>query len=261
MADKPILFSRAMVFAILDDRKTMTRRLLNPQPPSWVHPDDTPGFSCMTPPRHIEFRGRYIDQASVDHGPASKFIPLPYIMGDRLWVREDHYRFGHWEPVVGKLTKGGRQKWKFVADSDELLFDPPKVLRKGRHHKDPATPAWHKRIGRFMPRSFSRLTPAVTGIKVERYRNISEDDAALEGFADGPMGDAIPETPIGGGLTVSSPGGWASASGHFMAYWEILHQVEDWDYDPWLVAISFTAHHCNIDEFSTVTQSVKAIAA
>lgn len=167
MKERPILFSAQMVRAILDGRKTQTRRIVKPQVA--VLTDDLARSLGVRPPSEVN----------------QPVIPCPYgFVGDRLWVREEHYRFGHWEPVVGAKarTERGRQRWKFGADTDETLFDAPAVFRKGRHHKDSGTAAWHKRLARFMPRALSRISLDVAGVRVERLNDISESDAKAEGI-------------------------------------------------------------------------------
>lgn len=176
MKQRPILFSAPMVRAILDGRKTQTRRLVSPQPLPPVH-----RWECID--GHWHARG-------VTPGVARQYcttwpdpVGCPYgVVGDRLWVREEHYRFGHWEPVPGVRTPGGRQKWKFVGDTNEVLFEAPRAFRNGCHQKDPATSAWHKRLARFMPRWASRITLEVTGVRVEQLQGLSEADALAEGF-------------------------------------------------------------------------------
>ncbi len=175
MTARPILFSAPMVQAILDGRKPMTRRVMKPQPEwktigskSWWHVDK---------PVHSSW-----NENSVANDTAHLLNSCPYgVPGDRLWVRETHYRYGHWEPVPGIKTKTGRMKWKFVEDSQEFLYEPPAEYRKGRHHKDPATPAWHKRLARFMPRRVSRLTLEIVDVRVERVQDISDADCEREG--------------------------------------------------------------------------------
>lgn len=88
----------------------------------------------------------------------------------------------------------------------------------------------------------------VTDVRVQPLLNISEDDARAEGFTDGPIGDPIAETDIGDGWTVSSPGGYASAAGHFQVYWAQLYP--DWDgfSSPWVAAYTFRPILGNIDQ-------------
>ena len=156
MHERPILMSGQNGQRCNDGTKTMTRRIMIPQP---VLNADGKGWTW----RH---KTGLIGCASGD----TPSIYGKYPPGSRLWVREEHYQFGHWEPIEGVLTKGGRQKWKFVADTNEVLFDAPELFRKARNAKAPATPAWHKRLARFMPRRFSRTILEVVSETVERVQ-------------------------------------------------------------------------------------------
>lgn len=248
MADRPILFSAPMVRALLNGTKTQTRRALNPQPPSWVYPNDKPGYSCLTPKGCIEFRGRYVDEAGEDHGPASKFVKLPYLKGDHLWVRESYYQRGHWEPVEGTRTKGGRQKWAFMPIGP-ISFDAPAEFRKGRHSADPETVAWHKRLGRFMPRAASRLTLTVTDVRVERLQDISEADAIAEGIyrLGGLYCHSRPGDHFGNESAIAVPAGWDQATYAYQALWDRINGPGAWEANPWVVAVSFDVERRNID--------------
>jgi len=171
MADHPILFSPPMVRGLIREieqsgnGKTQTRRVITPRR------------------NHSLFDGTWSDSYVLDPGNANwRADDIPYHIGDRLWCREEHYQFGHWEIDPLKRTAGGRDKWRFVADRYDVLFDPPENFRKGRHHNDPATPDWHKRLGRFMFRRHSRLTLYVTEVRVERLQSINESDAVAEGL-------------------------------------------------------------------------------
>ena len=214
MKSKPILFSAAMVRALLDGTKSQTRRkcIARTQDQS-----DIIGGAIMED----------IMDADIGYheGEAWRRFPCPYGQaGDQLWVREEHYQFGHWEPIKGKLTKGGRQKWAFITHPDSAVtFTPPAVYRKGRHHKDSATPAWHKRLARFMPRSYSRITLEVVSVRVERLQEISEQDAIAEGVRCRCMSSAITVTPR-------------------VAYselWESINGPGSWDANPWVWVVEF----------------------
>lgn len=170
MKARPILFSRHMVRAILESRKTQTRRIIKPQP-----------YACD---------GEFVSQFEDSNGDPVLIGDKRFLdrcrygkLGDRLWVREEHYRYGHWEEVHGVRTKLGRQKWRFVADTDEVLYDPPASFRKGRHHRDPFTSAWHKPLARFMPRTASRIDLEVVSVRVEMLHDIIDEDAVAEGVS------------------------------------------------------------------------------
>lgn len=214
MKERPILFSGPMVRAILDVRKTQTRRVVKPQPQksgrwwswkNWEGSDDGDRFGPML--------------ASIISANSSYGAP-----GDRLWVREEHYRFGHWEPVPGVRTKTGRMKWRFVADSQEVCFDAPDIFRKGRHHKDPGTPAWHKRLARFMPRLASRITLEITDVRVERLQDISEEDAMAEGCE---------------WQHWTFPNSTTPGKTSYCVLWESINGAGSWDANPWVCVVSF----------------------
>lgn len=238
MADLPIPFSAPMVRAILREiekpgtGKTQTRRLVKPQGGSTCWQERAPS-------------GDHVWKTDVRHafGPAT-MLDL-YDIGDRLWVREEHFQFGHWEIDPGKLTKGGRDKWRFVADRPEVVFVPPAEYRNGRHAKDPATPAWHKRLGRFIFRKHSRMTLYVTDVRVERLQDISEADAIAEGL------ELIPREQRGQQLLFRVPGVdvpvGASPPHLYGRLWNFINGPGAWQENPWVVAYTFVPRLGNID--------------
>lgn len=165
--ERPILFSGEMVRAILDGRKTQTRRVVTPQPnnpdvfgvsPVWgygVHkanaslPGAKPGRFCL----HAAF--------SVDGKRVDRFLPCPYGQpGDRLWVRECFsYVYGQRTPQIDT----GFAIW-YWADGPTEHGDWTKPK-----------PSIH------MPRWASRITLEITNVRVQRVQEISENDAQDEG--------------------------------------------------------------------------------
>lgn len=94
----------------------------------------------------------------------------------------------------------------------------------------PAVCKWRPSI--FMPRKYSRITLRITGVRVERLQDISEDDAIAEGI-DGPLCVE---------LTTKSPwkGVCAPVAIHaYAALWERINGVGSWNASPWVWAISF----------------------
>ncbi len=235
MADLPIPFSRPMSLALREGRKTQTRRYLNPQP----RVDDQGNLIVgkWNYGQTIGDRGSMVANFNSSSFRKRLRIPSP---GDRLWVREEHYRFGHWVPIEGELTRGGRQKWAFVADSDEVLYDPPARFRRSRHLSDFATPFWHKRNARFMFRRHSRITLLVTDVRVQHLQDIDEADAAAEGTQEPTLRD------LGGDLAQAA---WSERQ-VYSRLWNHLHGAGAWDLNPWVSATTFTVTLKNIDQVS-----------
>jgi len=198
MKERPILFSAAMVRAILEERKTQTRRPLKDQPldviPMLVL-HEWCGLMSKEPARGAVFGCRY------------------GVPGDRLWVKETHWRFGWW--IKNGWTKKGKQAWKFAADGlhKHAAFTPP-------HHNPSRTEkGWHKRPSIFMPRWASRITLEITAVRVERLQDITHEDAACEGVQDVNTGDFI--TP-------------------YATLWDkINRKTHPWPINPWVWVITF----------------------
>ncbi len=263
MADRPIIFSAPMVAALRAGTKTQTRRELKlptkteggfpiyerPDMGGW-EPTTVGGGGCTlldgTPAP---------EKIAIWHQTTGICMLTPIQPGDRLWVRESYFQFGHWEPIAGAKTKGGRQKWGFVADRREILFDAPAEHRKGMHSADPATPAWHKRLGRFMPRSASRMTLLVTEVRVQRLQECSEEDAIAEGIVcqnvivgmacyGGPPCEITADRYFFDGCDDE---GFEDAVSAYAALWDSINGAGAWDANPWVVAYSFSVEPRNID--------------
>ncbi|MBA7590783.1 hypothetical protein ES708_32920 [subsurface metagenome] len=188
---------------ILDGTKTMTRRVIVPQPPTLE--DGSLLFSWRNMPQV--------------HSPYGQ-------VGDRLWVRETHYRYGHWNK--NGLTKTGRQKWTFKPDREVVRFtdDIPIVVSQGKKYV-----GWYKRPSIFMPRWASRIMLEITELRVERVQEIGVEDCLAEGLlTEFHSGD------IDGMSLVHS-----DLLGQFHNLWDSLNAKRGygWDTNPWVWVIGF----------------------
>lgn len=149
MSERPILFSGPMVNAIIAGRKTVTRRVVKPQPD-----EEREGHAWW---RDGWFRTARYEHSGEDH-PASKLLTCPYVKpGTRLWVRET------WRPILSGRLAGGY----------DYRADDPSASGEGFM-------PWKLSI--FMPRAASRLTLEVVSVRVERLQDVTEADAVLEGL-------------------------------------------------------------------------------
>lgn len=151
MKERPILFSGLMVRAILEGRKTQTRRVVkNATGPFWDHP----GYRIVM---HDGFTFWETHSGKPNqYGPS---IACPYGKpGDRLWVRETWWAAR--DDVRGEMK---RDTVRYAATADGLGV--PKFR-----------PSIH------MPRWASRITLEVVSVRVERLQDISEEDAKAEGI-------------------------------------------------------------------------------
>jgi hypothetical protein len=168
-----------MVRAILEGRKTQTRRVIKPQPP------DIPGLFYEQAEPGV-WRG-YLSAAfrePANVSPLALFgtyggqLYCPYAVGDRLWVREPFYV----QPDLWKQCHGP-QPIHYAAD----------VAHRAEAGDYTCKPSIH------MPRWASRITLEIVAIRVERVQDISEANAYAEGiteeeaaahWCDGPLPEA-----------------------------------------------------------------------
>lgn len=185
MKERGMIFNAEMVRAILDGRKTQTRR-----PIKWK-------------------QTRFTEMAERDDGSlwpwaedcergGDIWFACPFgEVGDRIWVRETFCAVpDHEEPA-------GCSALLYAADGN------------GPYGK--WTPSIH------MPRWASRLTLEITGVRVERLRDLSEDDAKSEGI-----------TPPSGGVLP----GWEYRI-NFRDLWMDIYGADNWEANPWVWVIEF----------------------
>ncbi|MCR6026809.1 hypothetical protein HLI26_07415 [Salmonella enterica subsp. enterica] len=153
MKERGMIFNAEMVRAILDGRKTQTRRIVKSDCMDIGEKDD----GTLWPWREHDNGGDY-------------WYPCPFgAVGDRIWVRETFATLepGSYEPV--KPQHGYCQDLRYAA-TDRLAKSGSDI----RGYK--WIPSLH------MPRWASRITLEITGVRVERIASISTESARAEGY-------------------------------------------------------------------------------
>lgn len=207
MKERPILFSDAMVRAILDGRKTQTRRVVKPAP-DWLHPEPCSGETAEGFQSGLDY-----SLWAHEGDPEADQRRCPYGgPGDRLWVRETARvattgwcsKDGHEFVIEYKAGGSLRQKYKC-----------PKPFPACSHNKD-FSPKWQPAI--HMPRWASRITLEMTDVSVERLNDISESDAIAEGVRRQSAAEPIDL---------------------YMQLWEKINGTGSWATNPWVWVIEF----------------------
>lgn len=200
MKERGIIFSGPMVRALLEGRKTQTRRIVKP-PRGWA--DRFPNVDpwCLRSPGAVWWwDGRH------KHTGVKQDCPYGQ-PGDRLWVKE----------AWGVLYP------QYINDADELTFW--KADYSNQELEEQILPKWKSPL--FMPRSRSRILLEITGVRVKRLQDISEEDARAEGV------DISDEwTGCADDLTGS----------HAKAYqflWESINGSGSWDENPFCWVLEF----------------------
>ncbi|HHN5367024.1 TPA: hypothetical protein ACQ8UR_003893 [Escherichia coli] len=224
MIERPIFFNAEMVRAILEGRKTQTRRLMKIQPKlnGGMYEVFGAGWSS----------GMNSVPAMLGHSLATN---CPFGQpGDRLWVRET------WADV----NASGIPAIAYRADKDVLLLTEDESFHDengevnyndSRIEKYPFA-QWYSDLvdgteGRWrpsihMPRWVSRISLGITNVRVERLHSISEADAKAEGVFPAAYAITPPE---------------AACRVGFGDTWRSIYGEESWTANPWVWVIEFTA--------------------
>lgn len=239
-----MLYSEPMVLGLLADEKTMTRRIMARQ-----KKHEFTEYTLLGQHGHAddeaERRGGWAQPwLAIEHAPdwpdgKDDQCSCPYASqrGDRIRVKETFYAWGWWEQRENR--KKGRDEWHFI---DKTLEDgrayryaagelPIGKLKRGTD----TGMAWWKRPAIFMPSAASRITLEITGLRVERLKEITEADAIAEGIKryTGPLRwvrylDAITGEPVHN-----------TARDAFFALWVAINGQESLDANPWVWVIKF----------------------
>ncbi|WP_249554197.1 hypothetical protein [Shewanella sp. 8A] len=174
MKQRPIIFNTEMVRAILDGRKTQTRRPMNPQP----EPDtETSKGGYWFPCRAFQSMVHVEDlKDPLWRGMASDACPICSV-GDQLYVRETWYQKGHY---CMPMWDGADLDDAFWSRTKQAKYFASDRIKKVSHKF--GEDFWRKRPSIHMPRWAARIILEVTDIRVERVQDISERDAWAEGF-------------------------------------------------------------------------------
>ncbi|GJH15010.1 hypothetical protein CBA19CS22_00730 [Caballeronia novacaledonica] len=219
MREIPMLFSGAMVRAILDGRKTQTRRVVKSSR-AWPI-EFVGGAGDREDPSCYGFEDLNSAQwwtLAPSDAVDSHQIPCPYgAPGDRLWVRE---------ACGAHELREGLDGVRYAADGGFVPIDGTQeavdwwiVLNSYRGLKCATVPPIH------MPRWASRITLEITGVRVERLQEISQDDAEAEGIN---FLRSVPDADE-----------TLDARGLFHCLWDGINGDGAWAANPWVWVVEF----------------------
>lgn len=250
MSHRQILFSGPMVRALLDGRKTQTRRVVKPKlveliewfagdaEDDTVAPSDFVGlnyykwFDELKNGKHVE-RGPEWLLHSTEY-PEEGIIPVGRLHGapgDHLWVRETWAAPDYCDEI--KPSEFASCTWYRADDSGpfETGAIPVPGEKRGR---------WRPSI--HMPYWASRITLRISDVRVERLQEISEADAKAEGiqYSERLEGYTVEE---GNFFHCSDP------RRSFEGLWESINGPDSWDENPWVWVIEFEVIPKNLTQY------------
>ena len=201
--ERPILFSGPMVRAILEGRKTQTRRVMKPQP-------TTDGYWWTW--KQVSCNG---ETGLRDGLPC--LGPCPYgKLGDRLWVRET-LRAVH----DTKLLPDERMPIAAYAADGSHCWSKNRFRVPWRWERG-VLPSIH------LPRILSRITLEITDVRVQRLQDISEADAVAEGCGIYSEGEWLNQVECG-----------ITRRKRFEELWQSINGPDSWSANPWVWALTF----------------------
>lgn len=239
MNERPIIFSGESVRAILEGRKTQTRRVVKNVTGDSIFWKDGRSFPLPTCDR--------VRETHWDNGCG--VILCPYGRpGDRLWVREAWQLFRDRTPeqqakIAAWFAKGdhsnfmneieewspmpdGQIKYCYAADFGDWAYDVDSDMKP-----------WKSSI--FMPRAVSRLTLEITTVRVERLQDITEADARAEGVGDEEMVNRVDTDILPTAAMLHEP--FENDRVWFAHAWnEINGKKYSWQSNPWVWVIEWS---------------------
>ncbi|MCX2942900.1 hypothetical protein ORG37_07280 [Rahnella perminowiae] len=199
MKERPVLFNAEMVKAILSGRKTQTRRVIK--------------FPLRDVNMGCELAGNELagEVAAGDYRNCPLGQP-----GDQLWVREAIFP----APLELQSIPPRETLWNIAyRDGKQLEKLAPAAYNPTIYNYERWTPSIH------MPRWASRIDLLITGVRVERLNDISQEDAKSEGCCYG-RGGGVPDLAV-------------SPTDHFPTLWESIYGIKSWAANPWVWVIEF----------------------
>ncbi|EFB4108525.1 hypothetical protein AB5T19_000855 [Escherichia coli] len=212
MKERGMIFNGEMVRAILDGRKTQTRRVMKPQP----EPCPAPRGGHWWPSNVFKTILHVEEEMQNGKGGWGGLVgdACPFgDVGDRIWVRETWAEAGASAPDL-KLY---RANYPAHVPTHYENVPPAEDVRW--------TPSIH------MPRWASRITLEIIGVRVERLNSISQEDAQAEGMELKGWRPTYSDPDSGGEV-------WTPYD-NFAQLWESIYGEESWKANPWVWVIEF----------------------
>lgn len=217
----PVLFNTDMVRAILDGRKTVTRRICKD-----VNEYVVPDMSFYDAEKRTYAVHNFADKEHKDQLSIAERT-CPICPGDILYVRESVFQgVGHYLDVSGETVSVLTNDFEYYADG----------LHEKDHWKDKYERTWmHRRPSIHMPKEAARIWLKVKDVRVERLQEITEEQAKAEGAIDNRGFIHSPDNEYDHIHT---------AKEHFSEIWNSTIKKSDldrygWDANPWVWVIEF----------------------
>lgn len=213
--ERPILFSAPMVRAILEGRKTVTRRAVR----VGFNPEDLEGSLSASECRKLY---RELPQ----YFGASYFCPYGQ-PGDRLWVRETWY-CDHFEVMRGPYLKPDDLDVGEAIDDGTLVY-----AADGLAPYEADQPIWKPSI--HMPRWACRILLEITDVRVERLQDISDAEIEREGIDLDALADGQDR------YDMCHAGSGADGRPTLRTAWRHLWESTggNWEANPWVWVVEF----------------------
>lgn len=221
--ERPILFSGPMVRAILEGRKTVTRRVLAGPDHGWVFGLNEAGISFGTIGSQHPKRGKFgvFVRRELSNG-CGKYerdvVVCPYGQpGERLWVRESlgyDSEYGHYFAAGGKHGETVYLCSLFDNEEAQTGYSYDGLL------PERSVPSIH------LHRRYSRILLEVVAVRVERLQDITEEQAKAEGV-------------LSCERDIDEDGNGYSPLELFGGLWTMINGMESWHANPWVWVVEF----------------------